>query len=52
MLDELMALKDKEISQQKFDETFALHQNKFNLGFNTKVKDMLSNKTLSDIGNG
>ena len=52
MFDEVVSLLNQEISHQKFNEKFALHQFKFNTELNTKVKDMLPNKNLPKIGNG
>ena len=52
MVDEVVSLASKEISQQTFNEKLALHQLKFNNELNTKVKDMLPNKILPKTGNG
>lgn len=52
MFDEVIALKDKEISQSEFDEKLAFNQTKFNFDLQTKVKYMLPNKILPKIGNG
>ena len=52
MFDDVVSLINQEISQQKFNEKLALHQHKFNTELNTKVKNMLPNKTLPKIGNG
>ena len=52
MVDEVVSLASKEISQQTFNEKLALDQLKFNNELNTKVKDMLPNKILPKTGNG
>ena len=52
MFDDVVSLINQEISQQKFNEKLALHQHKFNIELNTKVKNMLPNKNLPKIGNG
>ena len=52
MFDDVMSLKDQEISQQQFNEKLAVHQHKFNTELNTKVKDMLPDRNLPRIGNG
>ena len=52
MVDEVVSLASKEINQETFNEKMALHQLKFINELNTKVKDMLPNQILSNIGNG
>ena len=52
MVDEVLALKDNEISQQTFNEKLVLHKHKFNTELNTKIKEMLPKKDVSNIGNG
>ena len=52
MLDELMSLINQEITQQQFNEKLALHRHRFNTELNTKVRDMLPDRNLPNIGNG
>ena len=51
MHDELMELKDDEISEEAFNQALALNKHKFNTELNTRIKDMLPNKKLPKIGN-
>ena len=52
MLDELMSLINQEITQQQFNEKLALHRHRFNTELNTKVRDMLPDRNLPNIGYG
>ena len=51
MIDELIAFKDGNITQELFNEKLALHQYKFNNELKTKVKGMLPNQNLPKLGN-
>ena len=51
MHDELMELKDDEISKESFNQALALQKHKFHTELNTRIKDMLPDKKLPKIGN-
>ena len=52
MIDELVALVNKEITMQSFHEKLALNHHKFECLLRTKVQEMMPNILLPEIGIG